>query len=94
MSREKHTFAVTVQIDFDAWRAEYGTEETNTEIIRAVQDNLLYAQACGAGFPVANPIGVEWRPEVTDADRLRFLNRRFFGQGDEDVLRYREEGRL
>lgn len=92
MSAEQHTFEVVVQIDFAAWRAEYGTDETDAEIVRAVAGRLLYADV--GDRAVANPVAAKHRPEVTDTDRLRFLTLRLFGQGDEDVRAARDAGRL
>lgn len=81
MSTETHVLEVTVVIDFAAWRAEYQTDETNGEILRAIQEHLLYAST-GEGSRV---VEVATRAAVTDTDRLRFIMRRLFGATDMDV---------
>lgn len=42
MSRERVTFTVELDIDCAAWRREYGTDETDAEIVRVVQERMLY----------------------------------------------------
>lgn len=44
MSKEIVTFRVTLEVDPAAWRKEYGTEETDAEILAVIQERLHWIE--------------------------------------------------
>ena len=54
MSKERVTFTVGLAVDCAAWRREYDTDEPNSDIVRVVQERMLYRaqDALGPGVNV------------------------------------------
>lgn len=54
MSKERVVFTVEMDIDCATWRREYFSDEPNENIIRAVQDRMLYyaSETLGSGVNI------------------------------------------
>ena len=92
MSIERVTVELDLSIDCALWRRTMDLDSTNEEIIRSVMNDLLYLHLAAGTVTVHTVKRPD--PELTDTDRLRFLNMRYFGATDAEVKAYKEGGRL